>query len=289
MGARVYETAGVESTRAGKIRVLIGGASTGQGIETVMAQIAADELGVSPEQIEVVYGDTNLIPDGVGSWSSRSTVIGGSAVRAAARATAEKARRRRRTPRGGAESDLVVADGAVHVVGIARSRVTLGEFAARMRHGTGRGSGRAGRARGARGLRRRAHELPVRREPRPGRDRPRRRAASRCGAASSRGVRKAINPMLVEGQAVGGVAQGLGGALLEEFVYDEDGQPRATTFMDYLPPDGAEVPAVDVCCSRTRRRRRIRSAPKAWARAGSSAWARRSQARSPTRPASPTA
>src|SRR5439155_4315585 len=92
-GLGTYETAGVEVDPTGAVRLLIGGASTGQGIETAMAQIAADELGVEPHGIEVVYGDTDLIPDGVGSWSSRTTVIGGSAVRVAAQATAQKAQR----------------------------------------------------------------------------------------------------------------------------------------------------------------------------------------------------
>src|SRR5204863_444995 len=92
-GLGVYETAAVDVDPSGAIRVLTGGASTGQGIETVLAQIAADELSVDPGSIEVIYGDTDLIPDGVGSWSSRSTVIGGSAVQAAARATTAKAKR----------------------------------------------------------------------------------------------------------------------------------------------------------------------------------------------------
>ena len=87
-GLGLYETGAVDIDTTGAVRVFIGGASSGQGIETVMAQIAADELGVDPAEIQVVYGDSDLVPDGVGSWSSRSTVIGGVAVQTAARHTA---------------------------------------------------------------------------------------------------------------------------------------------------------------------------------------------------------
>ncbi|MCE3266896.1 MAG: xanthine dehydrogenase, molybdenum binding subunit apoprotein, partial [Solirubrobacterales bacterium] len=118
-GLGVYETAGIDVDPGGGVRLLIGGASSGQGIETVMAQIAADVLTVRLEQIEVLHGDTDLIPDGVGSWSSRSTVIGGSAVLRAAEATRDRA------ISVGAElleapvGDLVLDGGAVHVKGSA--------------------------------------------------------------------------------------------------------------------------------------------------------------------------
>ncbi|HZC19704.1 MAG TPA: molybdopterin cofactor-binding domain-containing protein, partial [Rubrobacteraceae bacterium] len=92
-GLGPYEEDAVEADPTGSVRVLTGGASLGQGIGTAMAQIAADQLCVPLEVIEVVHTETDLLPDGVGSWTSRSTVVGGSAVMLAAKATAEKALR----------------------------------------------------------------------------------------------------------------------------------------------------------------------------------------------------
>lgn len=243
-GLGVYETAGIDVDPSGKIRVLTGGASTGQGIETVMAQIAADALSVPPSQIEVVYGDTNLIPDGVGSWSSRSTVIGGSAVREAAIATVEKARRLASEFLEVAEDDLVVVEGRVFVQGSPLGGLTFGELAARNDTLT---AARLGEEPGL-GARRiyvdkhmnypyGVNLAQVEIDPETGHVEVRRAFCSaECG--------KAINPMLVAGQVAGGIAQGLGGALLEEFVYDEDGSPRATSFMDYLLPTALEVPPI---------------------------------------------
>jgi carbon-monoxide dehydrogenase large subunit/6-hydroxypseudooxynicotine dehydrogenase subunit gamma len=245
-GLGLYETAGVDIDTTGAVRVLTGGASTGQGIETVLAQIAADELGVPAETIEVLYGDTDLIPDGVGSWSSRTTVIGGSAVRAAARSTADKARRVAADLLEVATEDLVLADGAFHVTGSPLRRITLGQVAAAC-------DPVASAARGeAAGLGARevyvdermnypygVNLVQVEVDPVTGGVEVRRCfVATECGHA--------INPMLVDGQTVGGVAQGLGGALLEELAYDEDGQPRAATLMDYLLPSAPEVPPVEV-------------------------------------------
>jgi CO/xanthine dehydrogenase Mo-binding subunit len=243
-GLGVYETAGIEVDPSGRIRVLTGGASTGQGIETVMAQIAADVLCVSPSQIEVIYGDTNLIPDGVGSWSSRSTVIGGSAVQEAALATVEKARRLASDFLEIAEEDLVVAEGRVIVKGSPGRGLAFGEIAAANDTLT---AARLGEDPGL-GARRiyidkhmnypyGVNLAQVEIDPDTGHVEVRRAFCScECG--------KAINPMLVAGQAAGGIAQGLGGALLEEFIYDEDGHPRATSFMDYLLPTALEVPPI---------------------------------------------
>jgi CO/xanthine dehydrogenase Mo-binding subunit len=245
-GLGQYETGGVDIDTTGAVRVLTGGASTGQGIETVLAQIAADELGVAPEAIDVLYGDTDLIPDGVGSWSSRTTVIGGSAVRAAARATAEKALRVAGEQLEAATSDLVLADGAVHVVGSPQRRLTLGELASACDavSSSARGEPAGLGAREVYVDERMNYpygvnlvEVEVDRDT---------GAVSvlRCFVATECG--RAVNPMLVEGQTLGGIAQGLGGALLEELAYDDDGQPRATTLMDYLLPSAPEVPSVDV-------------------------------------------
>jgi CO/xanthine dehydrogenase Mo-binding subunit len=114
-GLGVYETAGVDVEVDGTIRVLAGGASSGQGIETVLGQIVSEVLGVGMDRIEVLHGDTDLIPDGVGSWSSRTTVIGGSAVLLPARETAEKARRIGADMLEAAVEDVVLDEGRVFV------------------------------------------------------------------------------------------------------------------------------------------------------------------------------
>ena len=110
--------------------MITGGASLGQGIETVLAQIAADQLSVPPEEIEVVHTETDLLPDGVGSWASRSTVVGGSAVMLAARATAEKALRVAAGMLEAATEDLRLESARVRVAGSPDESVSLGEIAA---------------------------------------------------------------------------------------------------------------------------------------------------------------
>jgi carbon-monoxide dehydrogenase large subunit len=243
-GLGAYETAGIDVGVDGSVRVLIGGASSGQGIETVMAQIAASELGVAADRVEVIHGDTDLIPDGVGSWSSRSTVIGGSAVARAAATTAERARRVAAELLEAAPDDLVLAAGAVHVVGSPERSVTLGEVAAAC---TPLESERRGEAPGLG-----AREIYVD----PVMNYPYGVALAQVELDPETGqvevrrfhvtyeIGRAINPMLVDGQIVGGVAQGLGGALLEEFRYDAEGQPQAASFMDYLLPTSGEMPPV---------------------------------------------
>jgi CO/xanthine dehydrogenase Mo-binding subunit len=245
-GLGVYETAAIEVGAGGQVRVLVGGASVGQGIETVMAQIASERLGVPLDRIEVLHGDTDLVPDGVGSWSSRSTVIGGSAVLAAADETAAKARRVAAILLEASPSDLVLEGGRVHVAGSPARGLELAEIAAACTAVRCREWGEEPGL-GAREI----YEDPqmnypygtvlcqVELIPETGETR-----LLRCFVAYE--VGRAVNPLLVEGQIVGGVAQGLGGALLEEFTYDEAGQPRATSFMDYLMPTAVEMPRVEM-------------------------------------------
>ena len=244
-GLGPYEEAAVEVDPTGSVRVLIGGASLGQGIETVMAQIAADQICVPPEAIEVVHTDTDLLPDGVGSWASRSTVVGGSAVMLAAKATADKALRVAADLLEASVGDLRLESSRVAVAGSPDRSISLGEIAAAC---DPQSSARRGEASGL-GARRTfsvdhmtypygVHLAQVEVDPGTGGVQVRRYfVAYEIG--------RAVNPTLVEGQLVGGVAQGLGGALLEEFLYDESGQPLSTTFMDYVEPTAMEVPRVE--------------------------------------------
>jgi carbon-monoxide dehydrogenase large subunit len=243
-GLGPYETAGVEVDTNGSVRVLSGGASLGQGIETVLAQIVASQLGVAPTDVEVVHGDTDLVPDGVGSWASRSTVVGGNAALLAARATAEMARRRASMLLETSVEDLQLRQGRVAVVGSPERSVSLGELADGMSAPTADGeeSGLAAR----RTFRVQemtypygVHLAQVEVDPETGGVEVRRYFIAYE-------VGRAVNPMLVRGQLVGGAAQGVGGALFEEFRYDDSGQPLCATFIDYLMPTAHETPDMDV-------------------------------------------
>lgn len=244
-GLGLYETGGVDIDSAGAVRVFIGGASSGQGIETVMAQIAADELGVDPADIQVIHGDSDLVPDGVGSWSSRSTVIGGMAVQTAARLTADKAKRIAADLLEAATGDLILADGLVHVAGAPAKSVSLGQVAEAC------GTLEAAQRGEGPGLGAREVHFDERM------NYPYGAVVVDASLESESGqvrlnrvwlgceVGKAVNPKLVEGQVLGGFAQGLGGALLEEFAFDENGQPQAANFMDYLMPTAADLPPIE--------------------------------------------
>ena len=241
------DTADVAVTETGIVRVFSGGTSLGQGIETVLAQIAADALGVDLQAVDVVNGDTQLQPFGTGSWASRSTVVAGNAVHQAASAVRARATQLAARILEAAEDDLVVTDGTVSVRGDPAVAVGLGDVARAAAPASpylrpGEPAGLAARRRfdvthmtypyGV-------HFAVVEVDPGTGRVR-----VLRYLVASE--VGRAINPMLVEGQLRGGAAQGIGGALLEEFTYDETGQPQAITFMEYQMPTAADVPPIDV-------------------------------------------
>ena len=252
-GLGPQETADVTVSRSGAVHVYSGGTSLGQGIETVLAQITADALGVDPRAVRVTAGDTAAQPFGAGSWASRSTVVGGSAVHQAALAVRERALRLAARVLEAAEEDLDLADGSVSVRGDPdpkRARLSLADIAKAAAPASrylekGEPAGLSARRRfevshmtypyGA-------HAAVVEVDTGTGQVR-----VLRYLVAYE--VGRAINPMLVEGQLRGGVAQGIGGALFEEFRYDEAGQPQAITFIEYRLPTAAEIPPVDVLLS----------------------------------------
>jgi CO/xanthine dehydrogenase Mo-binding subunit len=244
-GLGPYEEAAIEVDPTGSVRVLTGGTSLGQGIETVLAQIAADQLSIPPEEIEVVHTDTDLMPDGVGSWASRSTVVGGNAVMLAARATAEKALRVAAEMLEASTANLRLESGQVRVASSPGKSLSLGEIAAACEPYS---SAAIGETPGL-GARRTfsvdhmtypygVHLAQLEIDPETGGVEIRRYFIAYE-------VGRAVNPALVEGQLIGGAAQGIGGALFEEFRYDGSGQPLAATFIDYLEPTAAEVPRVE--------------------------------------------
>ena len=250
-GLGPQETADVAVSRSGAVHVYSGGTSVGQGIETVLAQITADALGVDPRAVRVTAGDTAAQPFGAGSWASRSTVVGGSAVHQAALAVRQRALQLAARVLEAAEEDLDLADGLVSVRGdpemaplsladIARAAAPASRYLAK-----GEAAGLSARRRfevshmtypyGV-------HAAVVEVDTGTGQVR-----VLRYLVAYE--VGRAVNPMLVEGQLRGGVAQGIGGALFEEFGYDEAGQPQAITFIEYRLPTAAEIPPVDVLLS----------------------------------------
>jgi carbon-monoxide dehydrogenase large subunit len=261
-GLGPQETADVMVSNTGAVHVFSGGTSLGQGIETALAQIAADALGVDPAAVSVVNGDTNLQPFGGGSWASRSTVVAGSAVHAAASAVRVRAMQIAARVLETSEDDLVELGqaegsqaegdqaergGGFHVRGDPAAAVSLAEVARATAPASryllpGEPAGLSARRRfevahmtypyGV-------HVAVVEVDPGTGQVQ-----VLRYLVAYE--VGRAINPMMVEGQLRGGAAQGIGGALLEEFCYDEAGQPQSATFMDYRMPTAAEVPPIDI-------------------------------------------
>ena len=195
----------------------------------------------------MVNGDTQLQPYGTGSWASRSTVVAGSAVQGAGRKVVARMKTLGARVLEVSPDDIEVADGKVGVRGVASESLTLAEVwrAAQPAGGLLADDEPAGLA--AR------HRFSVDHMTYP-------YGAHVCVAEVDPGtggvhvlgylvvyeVGRAVNPILVEGQLRGGVAQGLGGSLLEQFAYDESGQPQSTTFMDYMVPTASEVPDVQV-------------------------------------------
>ena len=246
-GLGPHDTADVEVTSSGRVRVHSGGTSLGQGIETVLAQIAADQFGISLDLVDVINGDSLLQPYGTGSWASRSTVVSGSAVRGAGQVVARRLRELGAQLLEVSSDDVEVAGGEVRVRGAATNAVSFASVWRAAQPGstwlaTGEPAGLAAR-----------HRFSVDHMTYP-------YGAHICVAEVDSGtggvqvlrylvayeVGRAVNPTLVEGQLRGGAAQGIGGALLEQFRYDEAGQPQTTTFMDYLMPTASEVPDIDL-------------------------------------------
>jgi carbon-monoxide dehydrogenase large subunit/6-hydroxypseudooxynicotine dehydrogenase subunit gamma len=243
-GLGLFETGGVEVSRAGRVTVKTGGSSVGQGIETVLAQIVGEELQIAPENIDIVHSDTELIPDGVGSWSSRSTVLAGGAARKAALAVVDKARRLAGEMLEADPADLELTAGSFKVRGTDR-QITLYEIAAARDPFTARADNdEPGLAADAVYMNN-AMNYPygvtlVQIELDPGTG-----GHKILRFSTSTEAGRVINPLTTRGQIIGAAVQGIGGALYEEFLYEEDGQPITTSFMDYLLPGAQEMPNVD--------------------------------------------
>lgn len=237
----------IEVDSSGAVELITGGASLGQGFETVMAQVCAEILGIDYRQVRVTHGQTDRIAYGIGAHASRATVMTASATYNGAKKLRAKAidmaAELMQAPVAGLD---IVGGKVVRKDQPLGPSISLGEIATHLAP-TSKTLGEREPGLSAEGWFRVEHQVypyglhfavvKVDRET---------GGVHVESYAIAYDIGRAINPALVKGQIVGGFAQGLGGALLEEFTYNERGDPLATTFADYLMPTARETPKVDV-------------------------------------------
>ncbi len=248
-GRGPFEAATVRVGPSGRVNVISGVSAIGQGTRTMLAQIVAQSLGVDIADIDVVIGDTATIPYGMGAASSRQTVTAGSSAQAAATEVRDKALRVAAHILEAAEADLEIVDGKVRIKGVPDMSVGLGEIATQL---AGAATGFALPAGETPGLE--AHM-----------------AVQIDGLAFSNGAHVAeveidegtgnikllnyviahdcgvmVNPLVIDGQVAGGAAHGIGFAMFEKMIWDDQAQPQSTNLAEYLIPGSTEVPNVDI-------------------------------------------
>jgi carbon-monoxide dehydrogenase large subunit len=243
-GIGPYEGARVTVDTTGAITLTCGASSVGQGVDTVLAQVVSGVLGVPHDQVRVVRGRTDQFEFGRGAFATRLAVMAGSAALNAANALADKARRVAATTLRVPVEHVELSGGAVHVTG--HRSLGLGEIASLLEPINASlleeqpglsadGWFQTDHMTYPYGV----HVAVVAIDDGTG-------MVNLERFIVGYDVGRALNPTLVEGQIAGGAAQGIGGALYEEFLYADDGTPLCTTFMDYLVPTSREVPAVEV-------------------------------------------
>jgi carbon-monoxide dehydrogenase large subunit len=242
-----WESGSVKVERSGRVTAITGASAHGQGHETTFAQVVADALAVTPEDVTVIHGDTRSGPEGFGTFGSRSTALGGGALVAAAGVVRDKGRRIAAGLLEAGVDDVVTTRGGFHVIGAPPRTVTWREVATVAYAG-----GAALPAGDTPGLEASSFFQPE-------------GEVWSCGAvvaavAIDRQTGRLaieslvwvddagtiINPLLAEGQLHGGLAQGLGQALMERIVHDERGQLLTGTLMDYAIPRADDVPPVAI-------------------------------------------
>jgi len=246
-GLGPYEEAAISVEPDGRAVVRVGAPAQGQGHRTVFAQIVADELRLPLEQVTVLAGDTDLVRYSVGTFASRAAVVAGSAVLRGVREVKARALRIAAGMLEASEDDLVLDQGRVAVKGAPGRAVTLAEIARRalgepgspLRLESGPGLGAISSfCPPATTYPTGAHAAAVQVDPDTGEIK-----IIQYAAVEDFGT--LMNPLIVEGQVIGGVAHGIGNAFLERVVYDEGGQILTTTFTDYLMPMASDVPRID--------------------------------------------
>lgn len=240
------ETATIRIDATGAITAAFGIASHGQGLETTLAQVIAEHLGVRVEDVRVIQGDSAAVPDATGTYASRSTVLAGGAARLASETLREKVLVVASHLLEAAPTDLVAEAGRVTVSGTDRS-VSFRDVARAVYSEMGRLPEGAREALAATktydpvfGTTTSAtHVAAVEIDPETFHVRlDRFVVAEDCG--------RVINPLIVDGQVHGGVAQGIGATLYEEIVYDGEGQLHSASLVDYLVPTACEIPPIEV-------------------------------------------
>ncbi|MGB6502717.1 MAG: xanthine dehydrogenase family protein molybdopterin-binding subunit [Xanthobacteraceae bacterium] len=246
-GLGPYDTVRASIDTTGTVEIVTGATSVGQGMETVLAQICADALGVDYRRVRVVHGQTDRIAHGMGTFASRVTVMTGEATRIAATKLRAKALAAAAGLLQTPAATLDVIDGMVVRKSATQGpSISLGDVARALNPGS-KLVGEATPGLSAEGLFEQQHmNYPygvhiavVHIERGTGAI-----AVERFFVAYDIG--KAVNPMLIDGQIAGGVAQGIGGALFEEFLYDPRGEPLCVSFADYAMPTAREIPPVEV-------------------------------------------
>ena len=246
-GIGPYEGAKVQVQASGKVSVVTGIGTQGQGHYTAFAQIVADQVGVDVRDVEVVTGDTDQFYWGAGTFASRGAVVAGNAINDAAKLVRQKILRTAAAHFECAEEDLVIGNGAVAVAGVPGRAVKLGALAHRanptrgaVAPGTEPGleaTSYFGPPRGATASG--AHAMIVEVDPEAFVIAIRKYAVVHdCGTV--------VNPLLLDGQIHGGVAQGIGNAFYEQLVFDADGQLLNASLADYLLPTALDVPRMDL-------------------------------------------
>ena len=248
LGARagLYESATVRVNATGGLVVMTGSHSHGQGHETSFAQVVAEMIGIDESMIEIVHGDTSKVPMGMGTYGSRSIAVGGSAMVRATEKIINKAKKIASHLLEASEADIELKDGAFSVAGTDKS-VAWGDvtLAAYVPHNYPLEDIEPGLEETAfydpsnftypSG----AYACEVEVDPDTGKV-----SIERFAAADDFG--NIINPMIVTGQVHGGLAQGIGQALLENCSYDENGQLLSASYMDYAMPRADDLPMFDV-------------------------------------------
>jgi carbon-monoxide dehydrogenase large subunit len=240
-----WETVVLSIDPSGFVEARIGSSPHGQGLRTALAQIIADEIGVAPQFIKVIQGDTDNTPYGWGTFASRSLVIAGGASLIAAKKVRAKLITIASHLLEAAADDIVLEDGAAKVAGTDRT-VTIAKMAREAYTQTHKFKGEiepglteSGTYDPSGTFSNACHIALVEVDVETGRV-----VIERYVAAEDAG--RIINPMIADGQVHGGIAQGIGNALLEEIIYDETGNILTSTLADYMPPTAHEIPPIEL-------------------------------------------
>ena len=238
-----WETVEVSMDPSGFVEARVGASPHGQGLRTTLAQIIADEVGVRPDQVRIVHGDTDRTPYGWGTFASRSLVISGGACKLAARRVGDKLLALAAHLLEAAPGDIELADGMARVAGTDRS-LPIPTLARTSYHAAHRLPGLPGLSEAASydpagTFSNACHIAFVAVDPLTYQV-----TVERFIVAEDAG--RLINPMIVDGQIAGGVVQGIANALLEEIVYDPGGDITTTTLADFLLPTATDVPDIEI-------------------------------------------